>query len=129
MVKSCIALFFILSFSAAAHAAPRLHLEKVYQKAWCDKAKGQMEFLLRDGTRVDCLTKNYAVEFDFAEKWAEAVGQSLHYARLTGEDPAIVLIIEKESDWKHYWQLKKIAKKNDIKIWYIKAEIIPTKKR
>jgi len=85
-----------------------------------------MEFVLRDGTRVDCLTKNYAVEFDFAEKWAEAVGQSLHYARLTGEDPAIVLIIEKESDWKHYWQLKKAVRKHGIKLWYITPNYLKT---
>lgn len=122
MVKSFIAFLLILILSAAAYAAPRLHLEKVYQKAWCDKAKGQMEYKLRDGTRVDCLTTNYAIEVEFADKWYQSVGQALHYARLTGEQPAVLLIIEQKSDWKHYWQLKKIAKKNDIKIWYIKPE-------
>ena len=36
----------------------------------------------------------YAVEFDFAEKWAEAVGQALYYALKTGKKPAVVLIME-----------------------------------
>jgi hypothetical protein len=35
---------------------------------------------------------------DFAAKWAEAVGQSLHYAANTGRRTGIVLIVEKESD-------------------------------
>jgi hypothetical protein len=38
------------------------------------------------------------VEFDWAEKWAEAVGQSLHYARMTGKRPGIVLILREESE-------------------------------
>ena len=33
-----------------------------------------------DGTRCDILTDTHAIEVDFADKWAEAIGQSLNYA-------------------------------------------------
>ena len=64
--------------------------------------------MLSDGTRVDCLTEEYAIEFDFADKWAEAIGQSLHYALMTGKKPGIVIIIEKESDKKHLKKVKEL---------------------
>lgn len=69
-------------------------LEKDYQKEWCENAEGEMEVVMPDGSRCDCLTSKYAVEFDFASKWAEAVGQSLLYASYTGMKPGIVLIME-----------------------------------
>lgn len=53
-----------------------------------------MEYKLEDNTRVDCLTPDYAVEFDFASKWAESIGQSLYYAQKTKRKPAVVLIMQ-----------------------------------
>ena len=76
------------------------------------------EYKLKDNTRVDCLTDEYAVEVDFAKKWAEAVGQSLHYAEMTGKKPAIVLIAGK-SDSRHLDRLMKVAKKYQIKVWVV----------
>lgn len=98
-----------------AHAG-HLHKEKEYQLAWC---KGETEARLADGTRVDCLTKNYAVEVDFAHKWPEALGQALHYADMTGKRPAVLLIIERDKDWRYYNRLKRTARKQGVKLWYI----------
>ena len=81
----------------AAHAK-RQHHERYYQDIWCEQHNGQTEVVLHDGTRVDCLTDTHAIEFDFANKWAEAVGQSLHYSALTEKEPGIVLIIEDKSE-------------------------------
>ena len=81
--------FVLLVFSVSAYATDERH----YQKVWCDGQKGEMEFVLPDKTRVDCLTPSLAVEVDFAKKWAEAVGQALHYASWTGRRAGIVLII------------------------------------
>lgn len=69
-----------------------------YQKEWCEQRKGQMEVSMRNGTRCDCLTTNYAVEFDFASKWLEAVGQSLNYAHQSGRQAGIVLICRSRKD-------------------------------
>jgi hypothetical protein len=72
----------------AAHAAT----EADYTLAWCRERLGTMEVTLKDKTRVDCLTATHAVEFDYAPKWAEAIGQALHYGRMTGMRAGIVLI-------------------------------------
>lgn len=53
-----------------------------------------MEYQLEDKTRVDCLTSNLAVEFDFAPKWAECIGQALYYGKKTKRIPACALIME-----------------------------------
>lgn len=45
---------------------------------------GDREVVLPDRTRVDCLTASTAWEVDFSDKWAECVGQALHYAAAVG---------------------------------------------
>ena len=62
--------------------------ESYYQQKWCATHQGTPEFRLPDRTRVDCLLESHAVEVDFAPKWAEAIGQSLHYSRMTGKRAA-----------------------------------------
>ena len=71
--------------------------------------KGQIEYALEDRTRVDCLTELYAIEYDFCPKWAEAIGQSLHYARMTGKHPAIVLICDTEDEIRHIMRVWPLA--------------------
>ena len=75
--------FIIVIFITLPVFAKHKHLEKEYQTAWCNAHNGIMEYKLDDNTRVDCLTNEYAVEFDFASKWAESIGQSLYYAQRT----------------------------------------------
>ena len=94
-------------------------VESYYVKQWCTNDFGRREVILWDMTRVDCLTKDYAVEFDFAKKWAEAIGQSLYYAKLTGKKPAIVLIMESPTDYKYLKRIERIE--NDIKVFLVKA--------
>ncbi|MCM1294481.1 MAG: hypothetical protein NC311_02895 [Muribaculaceae bacterium] len=85
--------------------------EREYQKILCPY---NAEVRLLDGTRVDCLTDMYAIEFDFASKWAEALGQSLHYARMTGRKPAIFLIIERDSDMRYVGRLRPLCEKYGV---------------
>lgn len=67
-------------------------VEADYVNHYCPQWKGQIEYVLPDRTRVDCLTDTHAIEFDWCRKWAEAIGQSLYYAKMTGKTPQIVLI-------------------------------------
>ena len=108
------------SFINCCAFASHLYSEKYYQNAWCSRWNGRQEVKLIDSTRVDCITKNYAIEFDFAPKWAEAVGQSLHYSRMTGKKPAIILIIEKSDDFKYYNRVKPLCEKHNIALWYMR---------
>lgn len=119
-MRTSLLIAFIITIPTLASAA-HLHPESEYRDAWC---KGRTEVTLHDGSRVDCLTTNYAVEFDFAPKAFEALGQSIHYARLTGTDPAIVLIMEKPQDWRYYRRIKRTAKVRDVKLWFITPETL-----
>ena len=75
--------------------------ENYYQEAWCTD-RGVTEYILPDRTRVDCLTDSHAVEFDWAKKWAESIGQSLYYALQTGKRAGVVLILKRRKQYK-YW--------------------------
>ena len=105
----------ILLYSTAF--ASHLYSEKKYQNAWSNKAGGVTEVVLDDQARVDCLTTEYAIEFDFASKWAEAVGQSLYYAEMTHRRPGVVLIMEKKGDERYLKRLQYVADKFNIQVW------------
>lgn len=100
VIQFSVILFIILHF-LPVHAE-RERAEVWYRDIWCGVNGGEAEVILRDLTRVDCVTETHAVEFDFGDKWAEAIGQSLHYSHLTGKRAGIVLIIETEAD-ERYW--------------------------
>jgi hypothetical protein len=96
----------LLALSSCATAAGKRYPEKYYQDAWCKKYNGKTEVVLSDGSRCDCLTDEYATEVEFAHKWAEAVGQSLHYAALTGKKAKVLLIMRSKKDRKYYERLQ-----------------------
>ena len=90
--------------------------EKHFVQAYC---KGEIEVRLPDKTRVDCLTDEYAIEFDYANKWAESIGQSLYYAKMTGKKPAVAIIMKKPTEERY---IKRIEKANsDITIFKIQG--------
>jgi len=95
--------------------------EKYYQVKLCKKLDGKMEYRLSDKTRVDCLTDTYAIEVDWAKKWAEGIGQSLYYAQMTGKYPAVALIVSKK-DNRFKKRLQKVANKYNIKIFFLDKE-------
>ena len=73
--------------------------------------------MLDDGTTVYCLTCEYTIEFYFAEKWAEVVGQVLYYALKTDKKPEVVLIMEKQAKDKNYLiRLRVLAQKYNFQI-------------
>lgn len=84
---------------------PTIASEADYVKAHC---QGIIEYRLPDLTRVDCLDDEHAWEYDFGKKWAEAIGQALHYASHTGRRAGIVLIIEDNRDRLGYNRAKKV---------------------
>ena len=91
-----------------------------YQQHWCKKHKGVLEYRLSDGTRVDCLTSEFAVEVEYAHKWAEAIGQSLFYAKMTDRNPGIVLIMAEKGNERFAKRLREVASQEKIKVWTIR---------
>ena len=45
--------------------------ERYYQEKFAREIGGQVEVVMKDGTRCDILTSTHAIEVDFAKKWAE----------------------------------------------------------
>lgn len=77
--------------------------EADYVNADC---RGTIEYVLPDKTRVDCIVGDYAIEYDFAHKWYEGIGQALHYSVMTGKRPGLVLIVEKPDQCKYVERAK-----------------------
>lgn len=101
------------------------HSKSSYQHAWCSFHNGIEEFENHDKTRVDCLTDTHAVEFDFANKWAESIGQALHYQFMTGKKAMVVLILEKpQKEMVYYRRVKKLSKIHGFDTEYITADIL-----
>ncbi|WP_028294270.1 hypothetical protein [Oceanobacter kriegii] len=114
-MKTLLAVTTLLFVSTNSHAA-RQHHEKWYQESWCSKAKGQTEIVQSDRTRVDCITQTHAIEFDFGNKWSEAIGQALGYAMETNKRAGVVLILESPEDYKYWIKLNSIIDHYELPI-------------
>jgi len=99
--------------------------EADYVNAWCTADRGETEKVLflngRYVARVDCSTPDYAIEFDFAHKWAECGYQALFYGALENKLPACMLIIEVASECRFIENLQTITRH-----WHIPLRIMLT---
>jgi hypothetical protein len=114
--------FCILILQCSPAGAKHIHKEKYYQEKWCAERLGEVEVVLPDRTRCDCLTSSNAVEFDYGNKWAEAIDQSLYYSIQTGKRAGIALILEKPSDYKYWIRMNTVIEHNNLQIdtWIIR---------
>ena len=63
-----------------------------------------------------CDNGEYAIEFDFADKWAEAIAQSLHYALVTGKKAGVVLIVENEGEGRFWDRMNAVIENYNLPI-------------
>lgn len=104
------------------------HSESSFQHAWCSAHNGIEEYENKDRTRVDCLTEVHAVEFDFANKWAESIGQALHYQAMTGKKAMVVLILEDpQKEMVYYNRVKNLGQIHGSDVEYITPDILKIK--
>jgi hypothetical protein len=68
---------------------------------------------------------------DSLEKFHEAIGQALHYARETGTKPGIAIFImePKQSDQEKLKYLIRLCNYYKIKVWFINDELEKEKKK
>ena len=90
--------------------------ERYYQLKCNEILQGEVEKRMGDGTRVDILTDDLAIEVDFAKKWYEAIGQACHYANLTGKKPAIILIVREQSQEKYIRAAARVCKTTKVRL-------------
>lgn len=80
--------------------------------------QAEVEVRLPDDSRVDLLSKTYAIEVDWAPKWAEAIGQSIHYSLLTDKKPAVILLLkDPATEWKHLVRAATVCGKLGITLY------------
>ena len=120
MIMPILFLLFLLFISIDSKAYEYQN-EDFHVRVWCKN--GIVEYINYDRTRTDCLTSSHAIEFDFGRKYAESLGQSLHYGIMTNKKSGIVLIMTKDSDTKYLNRLINIIKhyKLPITVWKMDA--------
>ena len=107
-------------------AAPAYAMsEAEYQKQWCAKHNGEIDYKTQDKTTVDCLTDTYSVELDLAEKWVQAMRKSRDQSLSTGKAPGVVLILQNSADEKHLFKIREVVEKRrlGIKIWTVGRDV------
>ena len=98
--------------------------EAAHEAEWVSAAAtrlaGHPEFSISNG-RVDVVTDRFAIEIDWAAKWHEGIGQSLHYADATGLRAALGLIVDGgESALRHVRAADDVASSRGIKVFILR---------
>jgi hypothetical protein len=128
------AVFLVLILSACAATKQQvLYTENDYKEAFNKiyfHGRAKMEVPVKYG-RIDLLTDEYAVEVDRLDKFHEAIGQALHYAKETGKKPAIaVFIVDHEpGDKEKLKYVTWLCNYYKIKVWFINEELAKAKKK
>jgi hypothetical protein len=105
---------FVLAMAPSVVSAEHQHAKRWYQERWCAKNFGMEQAQV--SKIYDCVTQDHVIEFDYAEQWYEAIGESLYYAMQTGKRAGIVLILEEESDLRHWVKLTETIRHYDLPI-------------
>jgi len=96
------------------------HYEADYIELINKEMGGHTEVSVTSG-RVDILTADYAIEVEFANKWKQAIGQSLWYGLQTNKTPGIVLVKKATDQNKYVLQLGSALQygglAGKIKVW------------
>ena len=100
-------------------ATQRYGTETYWQDIIQKEIGGEKEYRLDDGTRVDLLFENKACEIDWANKWAEGIGQSIYYGLKT-ERPPLVILLAKKDGWEKYRDRVEYC---DIECWVYDTRI------
>ena len=80
----------------------------------------KVEAVLWDRSRVDVLTSTMAMEFDWARKWKEGVGQAAFYAAMTDRQGVVVLLLKDGLNTRNKVRLfraRVAAKHADVWLW------------
>ena len=116
MTKAAFTTLLLALTLTASLGAARLNPKAHYQEIAAKKYNGQTEVTVPDGTRCDIVTETHAIEVDFADKWAEAIGQSLNYSFQLNKKAGILLILEKPDDERHLIRVESIIKHYELQI-------------
>jgi hypothetical protein len=115
MKKILLLLFVLLLFGASTCPNRKIHFKKVFSES----INGKLNVPLDYKNTVDIATDTFAIDVEFAPKWATSIGHSLYAATKLNKKAAILLITYKDYDTNYVNILMPIANKYDITIWTI----------
>ncbi|MDK2594373.1 hypothetical protein [Pseudoalteromonas obscura] len=120
-MKYLLAIALLLSAAALARGTVNTTMLKSEADFVEFHCRGEIEHRLPDKTRIDCLNDEYAIEYDFAKKWAEAIGQSLYYSAMTGKKAGIVLIVNSKTKERYLRRIEKTIedKELNVTVWTV----------
>ena len=84
----------VLLMSGVFKAEAKSFDEGRIQACACEGLK--QEVRTKASTYVDCVSDTHAIEIEATQDWAEAIGQSLHYAVETGKRAKVLFFCERE---------------------------------
>jgi hypothetical protein len=118
MRRFALVLLILLAIPSFSGGRGRQHRESHYRDIFCDKMGGVVEQISPSGTRADCVFSGYAVEVEFADKWAEGIGQALEYGASMGKTPGLVLIVGRGGE-RYVRRVREVASayRLPLKIW------------
>jgi len=88
-----------------------------------EQRSGVAEYRTPDGSRVDVLVDDYAIEVDWCEKWPEAIGQALFYGLATNRKPGVVLLMRgRDSDQRYYLRCLAVCSRVGIRLETMEAK-------
>ena len=120
ILLSITALFLLAVFG---FAEPAFSSEEEYTSYLQSRIGGKQEVTLSDRTRCDLLTHDHAFEVERARRWAQAIGQSLHYAHMTGRQPAIALLVDSEDNGRYFRRIVGVINEFDLPIFLMLIDI------
>lgn len=120
--KAAIACVVILLLAFSTQATNDESLSEV---EWCERLATDLgcdletgvEVRLSTGTRVDLMNEKYAIECDWASKWAEGCGQALYYAICTNRKAGLLLLLKSSDDKRFVERAAVVAGRHGIAIW------------
>jgi len=116
-MKKILLLIMLVLFSVSAFSQTRQR-ESYYQQKFAAIVNGETEVILEDRTRVDIVTDTHVIEVDFAEKWAESIGQALHYeGMLNNKQAGVLLVLDLDREERFLDRLVGVAAKHGIDVW------------
>lgn len=90
--------------------------ENEWTKQHAEEYNAKFDQRLWDDTRPDLTSGVMVYEVDWADKWAEAIGQSLYYASQTGKRPVIILLVRNRDDYIHVFRCQRALEKVEIEL-------------
>ena len=115
-MKKILLLIILVLFSISTFSQTKQR-ESYYQKEFAKVMDGVTEVVLEDRTRVDIVTQTHAIEVDFAPKWAENIGQALHYELMTGKKAGVLLVMRGDEEVRFLEILMGVAVPHGIDVW------------